>query len=422
MTRPLVVDLDGTLLRTDILLESAISYLRHYGVHSLKLPFWLFRGKANLKARIAERTTLDIITLPYNESVITFLEQEKGRRPLVLATASHRFYAQQIADHLGLFDQVIASDHDCNLSSGRKRDRLVALFGERGYDYMGNSYADLDVWRSARQAHLVDPDPGLELQARKYGNVSGVIHSRAPFPKSLLHALRPHQWLKNLLLFIPLLASHTFFNTASLLHSLLAFLLFSICASSGYLINDLLDLENDRHHPRKKHRPLASGELPLIAGLTAAPLLALTAFALSSLLLPSTFTIILALYFLLTLLYSQWLKQIMGIDTLVLATLYTLRILAGAYACSVVPSFWILAFSIFLFLSLAMVKRYAELFDSRSKGMSEKTRGRGYFPTDLDIVSNLGSSSGYLAVMVLALYIQQVFSVGCSSPSYLSVP
>ncbi len=406
MTHPLVVDLDGTLLRTDILLESAIHYFKHHGMHILILPFWLIKGKANLKTQLAERVTLDVTSLPYNESVLAYLEQEKSSRPLVLATASHRIYAKQIASHLKLFDQVLATDQHCNLSSERKRERLVALFGERGFDYMGNSYADLDVWHAAEEAILVDPDPGLEKHARKQGNVAGVINSRNPLLKTWLRALRPHQWLKNLLLFIPLLASHEFFNLGLLLNSMLAFVLFSMSASSGYLFNDLLDLDSDRHHPRKKNRPLASGKLSLSAGIISAPLLFLAALGISVWSLPVLFTVILALYFLLTLFYSQWLKQIMSIDTIVLATLYTLRILGGAFACHLIPSFWILAFSVFLFLSLAMVKRYAELFDNRSKGISEKTRGRGYFPADLDIISNLGSASGYLSVMVLALYIQ----------------
>jgi len=404
--RPLVVDLDGTLVRTDILLESAIRYCKLNGLRSIIIPFWLIRGKAYLKAHLAEQISLDVKQLPYNQSVITYLEHEKSHRPLVLATASHQIYAKQIADHLKLFDRVIASDQRTNLSSSNKRDQLVALFGKHGFDYIGNSYDDLTVWQSAEKAILVDPDPGLNKLVKNQGNYGGLINSRSPLVKTLFMALRPHQWLKNLLLFIPLLTSHNFFNPELIFNTLVAFLLFSMSASSGYLFNDLLDLDSDRHHQRKKQRPFASGELPLHVGIISAPLLFLVAVGISVMLLPKLFTIILILYFIMTLLYSQWLKQIMSIDTIVLATLYTLRILGGTYVCNLIPSFWILAFSIFLFFSLAMVKRYAELFDNRSKGKNEKAMGRGYFPADLDIISNLGSASGYLSVMVLALYIQ----------------
>ena len=226
-----------------------------------------------------------------------------------------------------------------------------------------------------------------------------------------IKALRPYQWLKNLLIFIPLLASHQFVNGSLIFHAVLAFILFSLTASSGYLINDLLDLDSDRHHTRKRFRPLASGDLPIQLGIVSAPLLFFAAFTTSLFLMPIAFSIALVIYYALTIAYSQFIKRMMVVDTIVLAGLYTVRVIAGSYACELVPTFWILAFSMFLFLSLAMVKRYAELMDARSKGETEQTKGRGYFPDDVEIIANLGSSSGYLSVLVLALYIQDFRTV-----------
>lgn len=229
--------------------------------------------------------------------------------------------------------------------------------------------------------------------------------------KSWIRALRPHQWLKNLLVFIPLLAAHQFFNGAMIAGALLAYCLFCLAASGGYLINDLLDLEHDRRHPTKRHRPLAAGRLPLRSAVVSAILLSGIAVSLSVALLPPLFSVALVCYFLLSIAYSRFLKRMMGVDTIVLAGLYTVRIIAGAFACGLVPTFWILAFSMFLFLSLALVKRYAELLDARSNGMRERAGGRGYFPSDLEIIANLGASSGYLSVLVLALYIQDARTV-----------
>lgn len=414
MDHPLVVDLDGTLLRSDILFEAMLIHVKQGLGSSLAIPLWLLAGKASLKEQLAQRVPLDVTALPYNEEILELLQQEKaaGRR-IVLATASHRTYAYQIAEYLGCFDKVIATEQGVNLTAKSKCDHLIAEFGHKGFDYIGNSHDDLHVWQVAEKAYLADPDFGVESLARAHGNIAiaTVFQSRKGLYHSWLKSLRPHQWMKNLLLFIPLLAAHHFTDFALITQAVLAFIFFSMSASSGYLVNDLLDLESDRHHPRKKNRALASGDLPIQLGLISAPLLFLLALAGSLLLLPQPFSIALGVYYLVTLAYSQKLKQIMGIDTIVLAGLYTVRIIAGAYACNIVPTFWILAFSMFLFLSLAMVKRYAELYGAHAKGKTEQTRGRGYFPADLDIISNLGVSAGYLSVLVLALYIQDARTI-----------
>ncbi len=404
---PLVVDLDGTLLRSDTLIESGFAFIRQQPFRSLAPFVWLAAGKANLKGRLAAEVSLDAATLPYDSSVINYLKQEKANgRTLVLATASHQRYAEAISDHLGLFDRVLATSGDQNLSARTKRDVLIREYGEKGFDYLGNSSDDLVVWAAARKALLANPELGVEAKATRLGNVSLVIRSpRSPW-RTWMKQLRLHQWMKNLLVFVPLLASHKITHPDLLATGLLAFIFFGLCASSVYLLNDLLDLEDDRQHPTKRNRPLASGAAPIKAALLLVPLLLLAAFGGSAMLLPWKFTLALAAYYALTLAYSLVLKRVMTVDVIVLAMLYTARIVAGTFAFDVQLTFWMLAFSMFLFLSLALVKRYAELRESHSKGKTELTRGRGYYPGDLGMISSLGAASGYLAVMVLALYIQ----------------
>ncbi|HEY3697826.1 MAG TPA: UbiA family prenyltransferase [Spongiibacteraceae bacterium] len=406
--KPLVVDLDGTLLKSDILLESGLAFLRAQPLRFYRPLLWLLRdGKAQLKARLAEIIFVDITTLPFNAQLLEWLREEKARgRSLVLATATHQSYAEEIGNHLGLFDRVLATNQSVNLSAERKRDALVDAFGEKGFDYVGNSHDDMTVWAAANAAIVVDPEPGVARRAGAMANFIKIIETRNGAGKAWLKQLRLHQWLKNLLIFVPLLASHQFRSLPLLTNALLAFLFFSLCASSVYLLNDLLDLNEDRRHPTKRLRPFAAGTLSVKRGIIAFPLLFFAALTGSFLLLPLKFTAALLLYFLVTLAYSLLLKRIVIVDVVALALLYTIRIIAGTMACYLDLSFWLLAFSMFMFLSLALVKRYAELHMARAKGDDMKISGRGYYPSDLEMISSLGAASGYLSVMVLALYIQ----------------
>jgi 4-hydroxybenzoate polyprenyltransferase len=405
--RPLIVDLDGTLLRSDMLVESAFAFLRHNPFRALAPLSWLLAGKTNLKARLAAAVPLDAAALPYDRQVISFLEREKAAgRTLVLATASHQDHAQAIATHLGLFDRVLATHGDINLSARNKRDVLVGEYGEKGFDYMGNSRDDLTVWASAHKTYIANPEIGVEAAAARLGNVEQVIRTPARPWHVWMKQLRLHQWAKNALLFVPLLAAHRVGELDLLLIGLLAFLLFGLCASSVYLLNDLLDLEDDRQHSSKRFRPLAAGTVSIKAVLLVFPALLLVAFAGAAWLLPWKFTLALSCYYALTLAYSLVLKRIMTVDVITLATLYTVRVVAGAMVFDIRLTFWMLAFSMFLFLSLALIKRYAELRESRSLGKTGRTRGRGYDPGDLEMIASLGAASGYLAVLVLALYIQ----------------
>jgi 4-hydroxybenzoate polyprenyltransferase/phosphoserine phosphatase len=404
----LVVDLDGTLIKTDLLLESASQFVLAQPWNAYKLLGWLTQGKCALKAHLAQNTSIDAAALPFNAELIIWLKHEKAQgRTLVLATASHQLLADQVAAHLGLFDEVLASVASTNLKSDAKRTALVVKFGEKGFDYVGNDWADMAVWQSAAVAHVVSRSDRLVEAARRLGNLGQVFSDdKPPLAQALLKAMRPHQWMKNLLVFIPLLAAHRYGVASSVGASLLAFVVFGLTASSVYLLNDLVDVADDRHHARKRHRPFAAGHLSLLQGWLAWPLLLTSAFTLSVMALPWPFTLSLGAYFVLTVAYSLRLKQIPMVDVLTLAGLYTLRIIAGAAAIAVPLTFWLLSFSMFLFLSLAFIKRYSELKAARTGGQSSALRGRGYSPQDLELVANLGGSAGYTGVLVLALYIQ----------------
>lgn len=413
---PLVIDLDGTLLRSDLLIETALAFLRVHPLGIFRLARWWLQGKARLKHELAQATEIDVTVLPYHAGVLELIQQARERgRVIVLATASTQRLAQRVAAHVRLFDEVIASSATQNLTALIKRDALIARFGLQGFDYAGNARADLPVWRAARQAYLVAAPSAVVRQARKNGNVTAVLAAPIDTPgatwRTWRKALRLHQWLKNLLLFAPVLAAHRADEWPLLSAALLAFCAFGLCASSVYILNDLLDLSHDRRHPQKRHRPFASGCLSLQSGLRVFPLLLIAAFSLALSLLPLSFTAGLAGYYALTLAYSLWLKRRMVIDVMALAALYTLRIINGAVALDIALSFWLLLFSMFIFLSLALVKRFAELFQLRAGGDTDLARGRGYSADDLPMVAALGAAAGYLAVMVLALYINDAHTL-----------
>jgi 4-hydroxybenzoate polyprenyltransferase/phosphoserine phosphatase len=403
-THTLVVDLDGTLIRTDMLHESALRVLRDNPLNTLHIPYWLLRGKAVLKWHLADRIDFDPSSLPYNHELLDWLKQQRSQgRKLILCTASDLSIATAISEYLGVFDEVMASDGTTNLAGKHKAEVLKQRFGHAGFDYAGNSRADLLVWQRARRAIVVNASAYVAKQAEAYCEVEQV------FPPSVLgfpawrRVLRVHQWLKNLLLFVPLFAAHKFTGMNPWLALTLAFFSFSLCASSVYIVNDLLDLESDRNHPRKCTRPFASGLVPVWMGVLLSPVLLLSSLALAWRV-GGNFLPWLVFYFVLTCAYSLGLKRLIIVDCLTLAMLYTLRIVAGAAAASMSLSFWLLAFAVFLFLSLAFVKRYAELEDHLLQG-KQKAHGRGYYTSDAPLVQTLGITSGYAAVLVLALYL-----------------
>jgi len=403
-TLPLIVDLDGTLINSDMLHESALKFLSEKPFSILKLPYWLSQGKAVLKSQLAARTNFDPSTLPYNHTLLDWLkEQQKSGRKLILCTASHISIATAIAQYLDVFDEVIASDPTNNLSGERKARLLEQRFGYAGFDYAGNSWADIAVWKRARSSIVVNASAKLTKKAQQNGQVEKVFPAAKTKLAVYAKLMRVHQWLKNSLLFIPIFAAHQVANQDIWFTLILAFFSFSLCASSVYILNDLLDLEHDRKHQRKCNRPFASGNVPTWIGIILAPLILLSSLALASTV-GSSFFHWLIVYFGLTCAYSWMLKRLVIIDCVSLAMLYTIRIISGAAAANITLSFWMLAFSIFLFLSLAFLKRYAELETHLVHG-KQKIHGRGYYTTDAPLIQTLGISSGYSAVLVMALYL-----------------
>lgn len=400
---PLCVDLDGTLVRTDMLHEATLELLKRAPLSLARVPGWLAQGKATMKQRICDTISVEVAHLPYRREVLDLIEAARAEgRPVVLATATNAQIAEAVASHLGLFDKVLSSDSATNLSAEAKADRLVAEFGEGGFDYIGNGKADLPVWRRARRVIVVSGNGRLHAQAGAHGQDVHRIDDPRATALLWLKSLRPHQWLKNVLVFVPLFAGHKAGDAGLLLNAILAFIAFSLAASSVYIVNDLVDLPSDRRHHRKHKRPFASGALPIAGGVIAAPLVLLAAI-LVSLFLPPAFLGVLAFYLVLTSIYSFWLKRQVLVDVMLLAGLYTLRIIAGSAATGIVPSFWLLAFSMFVFLSLALVKRHQELHQAPDEGTL--LAGRGYMRTDLPVLMALGSGGGLMSVMVLALYI-----------------
>lgn len=408
-SRPLCVDLDGTLLRGDLLYESFLRMLARQPWKLLVVPFWLMRGKAHLKRQLASYGAGNPATLPYDPRVLD-LVRNSSDRTRVLCTASDAELVMPIARHLGVFDDVICSDGRTNLAGHRKAELLVRQFGERGFDYMGNSRVDLAIWKHAHSAWVVNTGTGVARAAERHARLAAHWPRQDGGLGTWVKALRLHQWLKNLLVFVPLLASHRFMDLGAVLSTGLAFFAFGLCASGVYLFNDLLDLDSDRQHPRKCKRPFASGKLDLSSGIVATGAFTVAGLALATTV-ASAFALVLGVYLTLTLAYSLRLKQLVMVDVVTLAALYTIRIAAGAAAIGVPLSFWLLAFSMFIFLSLAMVKRYTELRLTLASG-KERPSGRDYNVEDLSLVQSLGAASGLVSVLVLCLYINAPESQG----------
>jgi 4-hydroxybenzoate polyprenyltransferase len=400
---PLCVDLDGTLIRTDMLWESLVRLLKRNPLHLLSVLFWWTRGRAYLKAQIAARVQVDPATLPFSETFLEYLRAEKARgRRLLLVTASDAAMAEGVARHLPIFDEVLASDGSRNLRGRNKGETLARLFGVRGFDYAGNSRVDLPVWEQSREAVVVNGHLDLESKAAKCTTLGPVFKADRHF-SNWLRLLRPHQWLKNLIVFVPLLTSHEIAQVGATANALLAFIAFSLCASGVYVLNDLMDLDSDRRHPTKRLRPLASGAVPIQGGLFLFPVLLAAGFGVGWFL-PQSFLLVLCIYVALTVGYSWQLKQVAVMDVLCLAGLYTVRLSGGHEATLIDYSFWLLVFSMFIFLSLALVKRYVELASARVLNRQEIS-GRGYAPDDSSVVAMLGIANGLMAVLVLALYV-----------------
>jgi 4-hydroxybenzoate polyprenyltransferase len=401
--RPLCVDLDGTLVKSDTLVDSLLVLARTHPAGLMALPGRLLHGKAAFKEFVTSRVSLDVAHLPYNRTLLQFLHDERARgRALYLVTGADVRLAERVAAHLGIFTGVLGSDGTTNLTGTRKLERVRGQFGGE-YGYIGNDTPDLPMLAHAAEIMVANPSLSLRLRMRLRG-----IRPARTFDEgsgslwTAIRAMRVHQWAKNLLIFLPLLLAHVH-DARHLLAALLAFYCFGLTASSAYIVNDLFDIEADRRHPRKLARPFAAGDLPAVAGVCMVAGFLLMAF-LGARLLPVAFSGWLLVYLATTFAYSWYLKRIALVDVLVLSGLYTLRLFAGSAATDSHISHWLAGFSIFLFFSLAMVKRFAELQNLRSTGLPPRN-GRGYLVADSDQLRSFGTSSAFAAVMVFAIYI-----------------
>ncbi len=404
---PLVTDLDGTLFRGDMLYESAADALRYRPGKAL-LAVLGARSRPALKAALAADHQIDIARLPWREDLLADLRAQRAAgRHIVLATAADGGLAAQVASHLDLFDEVLATEATHNLKGANKAATLVARYGERGFDYVGDSEADLAVWAHARRAVIVGPKAAA-LRARLNAPGAEVTvwpdTATGPAWRPAVKLLRPHQWVKNVLVFLPLLAGHQLGNLGALLLALVAFFCMSFAASATYVLNDMLDLGADRAHSRKRARPLASGRVSLVGGVGLG-LGCLAVAAALALLLPVGAAVLVAVYMAFTTLYSTVLKRKLLIDVFTLALLYTLRVLVGSEATGVLSSPWMLGFTGFLFLSLAFAKRAAEMMSLEKEGRVGAA-GRDYYVWDRGTLTSAGVGSAFCASLVLALYIQ----------------
>ena len=423
LTRPIAVDLDGTLTRSDTLIENWLRAVKARPSVVMLSLFWLMKGRSYLKAKLAEAHDIEVATLPYSESLLTWLrEQKREGVELILATAANEKIAGAVAAHLGIFDRVIASTEDENLKAEVKAQRLSAAVGEGGFIYVGDSRADFPVWQAAFTAHAANPSQRVEREFAQLENAGRIfIDPKAKSSlRTFIRAIRVHQWAKNLLIFVPLLAAHKIGEFAFVIDAILAIAAFSAIASSVYVLNDLLDLEEDRKHKTKRFRPFASGDLRLQNGLILVPILLGFGFSLAFVFLPAPFVLLLLFYLIITFGYSLWLKRLVLIDILTLAMLYVLRVLGGVAALDLQVTFWMLAFCIFLFSSLAMSKRYTEI--QMMEATQAKMHGRGYLPQDASLLENMGSSLGLMSVLVLALYINEADNYSQPELLWLTIP
>ena len=400
---PLVVDLDGTLTPTDTLVESVFSLLKKNPANILLLFFWLFAGRAGFKRRVATASNFSIETIPWREDFLGWLrDQHKDGRILILATAAHQTIADDAARHLGFFQQVISTDGGDNLKGAAKLQEIQKTIGTR-FSYAGDSSADLPIWHVAETAVLVGASRAVRREVHDNAKVEIEFQNQKVGFAVWLRALRVHQWLKNVLLFVPILAAFAFNDVAKMTAVLIAFVSFSFAASATYIFNDLWDLESDRKHPRKRYRPFASASLSILHGVAVAGMLLLASLILACLV-SYSFAAMVVGYIVLTTLYSWTLKHYVLIDVLMLAVLYTFRVLAGSVATQVPITQWLLAFSIFMFFGLALIKRCAEL-KSLQMAQKKSTEGRDYRVDDLAVLWPLGIAASLCSVVVFGLYV-----------------
>ncbi|MGR5246665.1 UbiA family prenyltransferase [Vibrio sp. PNB23_22_6] len=398
---PMFVDLDGTYTKTDLLFESFIVAFKKNPLIAFYCFAWLLKGKSYIKYQLSKRAELDLKALPLNQELNSFLQEEKSKgRKIYLATASNEKYAKEIVSQHEIFDDCISSSQNENLKGKTKLKKIENI--SKKFSYAGNDAIDFEIFEHAEQSVLVNPTYQAKRKALQF-RVDKTFDVQQPSVRVWFKQLRTYQWLKNLLIFVPLVVSGAFEDLNNITTAIYAFFAFSFLASATYILNDLLDIESDRAHRIKKHRPLAAGVISIKSGVIVGIAFLLIATVIS-ILIGYQFALVLLSYLILTVLYSFKVKQYVGMDVVTLALLYTIRILAGAAAINVVASFWLLAFSIFIFLSLALVKRCSEI-QTMEVGGKKNVKGRDYSPKDYSLLISFGASSALLSVLMFCFYI-----------------
>ncbi|OGY36411.1 MAG: hypothetical protein A3E36_01485 [Candidatus Andersenbacteria bacterium RIFCSPHIGHO2_12_FULL_45_11b] len=403
---PLCVDLDGTLVRTNTLLETALGTLKQNPLFILSLCKALATSKAQAKHVIGQKFFIEQSPLPYNSEFLAWIQQQyKSGRTLILATASDQHIAQQIAAQLGIFKTVIASTPAASVTASGKALVLCRMFGSGGFSYAGNSHADLAVWNCAKSAVLVDAPYRISASIKKNIVIEKIFTTNnSPTARIIAQTMRIHQWVKNTLLFVPALAAHQITQQTVALHALLGFISFSLLASAVYIFNDITDIPSDRAHATKQHRPIASGTISLKNALLLGTWCAIASIVIAIAFLPSSFLGILALYLGINICYSLGAKRIAYLDIVILAGLYVLRIFAGSFATGIATSKWLFIWTLFFFLSLAIVKRIIELIQLGAD--TTRAHGRGYQKNDQKFLSYAGMAAAVCSSIVLGLYIR----------------
>jgi 4-hydroxybenzoate polyprenyltransferase len=408
------VDLDGTLITSDSLVENLVALARTRPWMLLQVPAWLARGKANFKARVAQHAAVEAAALPYRQDLVRDLRDWRADGvELVLATAAHRDIATGVAGHLDIFDSVLSSDGDKNLRGSEKLAAIERHARGRTYGYVGNDSTDVPILEAAQMAGVAGPRSDRIRNKLPDAGTTRTYPQDPPRLRDFVRLMRVHQWAKNLLLLIPLVTSQNVLQADEVRMAALAFFAFSLAASGTYAINDVLDVQADRRHPEKRQRPVASGRISIVAALILAVGLLIVGFALS-LLVPVGFRLVLLGYLGLSLSYSLVLKRLLLVDVVTLAALFIMRVIAGAEAIEVSISFWLFAFSLFFFASLALTKRVSELHNLVVAG-EEGNHGRAYRVEDLATLQTIGATSGVISVLVIALYIEDPVSASLYS-------
>lgn len=415
---PIFVDMDGTLVKTDVAHELLLQSMKSAGkfFHLCKL---VTAGFSHIKHYLASNTEFSVENLPYNSEVLSYIEEQKqAGRKIILATATDSIIAEQVAAHVAIFDDVISSTPGNNLKGKAKLTAIQSYVDGGEFEYIGDAKVDMPIWRAATTASFVGVSASARAQVSDKASHGLVASSgKEGRIKSLLKAMRPHQWAKNALVFLPLIFSHTYNNLDAVIAALLTFVVFSLAASGIYLINDLLDIEADRAHAKKRKRPFAAGNLLPFDGVIASIILVTLPLLICINFLNAWVLAVVIVYLILTNVYSFYLKHFSTVDVVALTCLYTIRIIAGGVAIGAVLSPWLINFSLFFFLSLAYMKRYIELSNTKKNG---KIKGRNYDVGEMDVMQTTGIVNSGLAILTLSMYLNDQFVVEAyASPKVL---